>query len=54
MRLCADSAGEDFFAAACATVLQQSHLCPLPLESQPVFWQVRPCREDACGVQRAA
>lgn len=27
------------FAHVCATVLQQSHLCPLPLDAQPVFWQ---------------
>ena len=27
------------FAHVCATVLQQSHLCPLPLEGQPVYWQ---------------
>lgn len=23
----------------CATVLQQAHLCPLPLEAQAVYWQ---------------
>lgn len=26
------------FEHLCATLLQQSHLCPVPLESQPVFW----------------
>ncbi|KAK9812075.1 hypothetical protein WJX73_003331 [Symbiochloris irregularis] len=27
------------FAHVCATIMQQSHLCPLPLEAQPVYWQ---------------
>ena len=26
------------FEHLCATLLQQSHLCPVPLEAQPVFW----------------
>jgi hypothetical protein len=26
------------FEHLCATLLQQSHMCPVPLESQPVFW----------------
>lgn len=28
------------FEHLCATLLQQSHLCPVPLEAQPVFWQL--------------
>ncbi|KAI3430534.1 hypothetical protein D9Q98_005127 [Chlorella vulgaris] len=27
------------FEHVCATVLQQSHLCPVPLEFQPVYWE---------------
>ncbi|BDA47706.1 DNA polymerase epsilon subunit 2 [Coccomyxa sp. Obi] len=26
------------FEHLCATLLQQSHLCPVPLEAQPVYW----------------
>ncbi len=26
------------FEHLCATLLQQAHLCPLPLEAQPVVW----------------
>lgn len=33
---------EETFACLAQTVLQQSHLAPLPLELQPVYWQVRP------------
>ncbi|KAK9827395.1 hypothetical protein WJX81_006181 [Elliptochloris bilobata] len=28
----------EMFEHLCATLLQQSHLCPLPLEAQPVVW----------------
>ena len=28
------------FEHLCATLLQQSHLCPVPLEAQPVFWNL--------------
>eukprot|EP00887_Chlorella_sp_A99_P007226 scaffold2.g7226.t1 len=34
--------GEDevpLFEHVCATVLQQSHLCPVPLEYQPIYWE---------------
>lgn len=27
------------FEHVCATVLQQSHLCPVPLEFQPIYWE---------------
>jgi DNA polymerase alpha/epsilon subunit B len=27
------------FCLLCGTLLQQSHLCPLPLDSQAVYWQ---------------
>ncbi|KAL4448856.1 hypothetical protein ABPG77_007573 [Micractinium sp. CCAP 211/92] len=27
------------FEHVCATVLQQSHLCPVPLEYQPIYWE---------------
>lgn len=30
---------EQQFEHLMATVLQQSHLCPLPLNQQPVYWQ---------------
>ena len=33
-----DSAQDAMFEHLCATLLQQSHLCPVPLEAQPVFW----------------
>lgn len=36
------STTEETFACLAQTVLQQSHLVPLPLELQPVYWQVRP------------
>ena len=26
------------FEHLCATLLQQAHLCPLPLEAQPIYW----------------
>ncbi|KAL4422834.1 hypothetical protein ABPG75_009031 [Micractinium tetrahymenae] len=34
-------AGDDapLFEHVCATVLQQSHLCPVPLEYQPIYWE---------------
>ncbi|KAK9841094.1 hypothetical protein WJX84_008604 [Apatococcus fuscideae] len=35
-----DSESPDaLFEHLCVTVLQQSHLCPLPLERQPIYWQ---------------
>jgi len=36
------SVGDDSqcFDALCATLLQESHLCPLPLEYQPVVWEL--------------
>ncbi len=42
-RLCtadegSDSPSDAMFEHLCATLLQQSHLCPVPLEAQPVFW----------------
>ena len=27
------------FGQLCMTLLQQSHLCPVPLDSQAVYWQ---------------
>ena len=33
-----DSPSDAMFEHLCATLLQQSHLCPVPLEAQPVFW----------------
>ncbi len=33
-----DSPQDAMFEHLCATLLQQSHLCPVPLEAQPVFW----------------
>lgn len=37
----AASQGPDaMFGHLALTVLQQSHLCPLPLAQQPVYWQV--------------
>ena len=33
------SSADALFEHLCVTVLQQSHLCPVPLENQSVFWQ---------------
>ncbi|KAL0045501.1 hypothetical protein WJX82_008463 [Trebouxia sp. C0006] len=33
------SSAEALFEHLCMTVLQQSHLCPVPLENQSVYWQ---------------
>ncbi len=33
-----DGAPGAMFEHLCATLLQQAHLCPLPLEAQPVVW----------------
>lgn len=34
-----DSTPDAMFRQLCMTLLQQSHLCPVPLESQAVYWQ---------------
>ncbi len=36
------STPESMFQALSATLLQQSHLCPLPMYSQPIRWQLDP------------
>lgn len=33
------SSADALFEHLCVTVLQQSHLCPVPLENQSVYWQ---------------
>ena len=33
------SSVDALFEHLCVTVLQQSHLCPVPLETRPVYWQ---------------
>ena len=33
------SSADALFEHLCVTVLQQSHLCPVPLETRPVSWQ---------------
>lgn len=33
------SSADALFEHLCMTVLQQSHLCPVPLENQSVYWQ---------------
>lgn len=33
------SSVDALFEHLCVTVLQQSHLCPVPLETRPVSWQ---------------
>jgi DNA polymerase epsilon subunit 2 len=35
----AGNGGSPMFDHLCATVLQESHLCPVPLEYQPVAWE---------------
>ncbi len=35
----AESAGARLFSHVCATLLQQSHLAPLPLPHAPTFWE---------------
>ncbi|EIE23695.1 DNA polymerase epsilon, subunit B [Coccomyxa subellipsoidea C-169] len=34
----AEASSDAAFEHLCATLLQQSHLCPVPLEAQPVYW----------------
>ncbi|KAK9905544.1 hypothetical protein WJX75_001819 [Coccomyxa subellipsoidea] len=33
-----EASSDAAFEHLCATLLQQSHLCPVPLEAQPVYW----------------
>ncbi len=35
----AEASSDAAFEHLCATLLQQSHLCPVPLEAQPVYWR---------------